>query len=66
MTVPDTGAQLKITSLGTASAAFPSPIKTVWLLGSDVKLAWTQQADGLVITCPETTPFKTAICFKVV
>jgi alpha-L-fucosidase len=65
MTVPGSGAQLKITSLGTSAAALPSPIKTVSLLGSDNKLAWTQQADGLVITCPDTTGLKSSVCFKI-
>jgi len=66
MTVPESGAQLKITSLGT-SALPPSsaPVKTVSMLGSDAKLTWTQQADGLVITCPDTTKFKTAVGFRV-
>ena len=65
MTVPDAGAPLKITSLGTSAAALPAPIKTVSLLGSDAKLTWTQQADGLAITCPDTTHLKSAICFRV-
>jgi len=65
MTVPAAGAQLKITSLGTAAAALSGPIKAVSLLGSDAKLAWTQQSDGLVMTCPDTTSLRSAICFKV-
>jgi alpha-L-fucosidase len=65
MTVPESGAQLKITSLGTSAEALPAPIKTVSLLGSDNKLTWTQQADGFVITCPETTGFKSSVCFKI-
>jgi alpha-L-fucosidase len=65
MTVPGSGAQIKITSLGTAAAALAGPIKAVSLLGSESKLSWTQQADGLVITCPDTTPFKSAIGFKI-
>jgi alpha-L-fucosidase len=65
MTVPESGAQLKITSLGMSAASLPAPVKTVSLLGSASKLTWTQQADGLVITCPETTGFKSSVCFKI-
>jgi alpha-L-fucosidase len=65
MTVPETGAQLKIASFSTGGVAVPTPIKAVTLLGSDAKLTWVQQADGLVITCPDTSKFKSAIGFRV-
>jgi alpha-L-fucosidase len=42
------------------------PVKSVSLLGSPAKLAWKQQADGLVITCPAAMPFKFAVGFKII
>ena len=65
MMVPAPGAQLKITSLGTNANLLAQPIKSVSLLGSTNTLAWTQQADGLEITCPNTMPCATAIGFKI-
>jgi alpha-L-fucosidase len=65
MTVPAPRAELKITSLGTDLKYFPTPIKSVKLLGYDGSLKWKQAADGLMITCPDTTPFKTAVTFKI-
>jgi alpha-L-fucosidase len=65
MTVPAPGAQLKITSLGTNANLLAQPVKSVSLLGSTNTLAWTQQADGLEITCPDTMPCATAIGFKI-
>jgi alpha-L-fucosidase len=65
MTVPASGSQLKITSLGTDANLLPGKIKSVTLLGSPDKLTWSQQADGLVITCPAGMPFETAVGFKI-
>jgi len=65
MTVPASGSQLKITSLGTDASLLPGKIKSVTLLGSPDKLTWSQQADGLVITCPPGMPFETAVGFKI-
>jgi len=56
---------LKITSLGTDANLLPGKIKSVTLLGSPDKLTWSQQADGLVITCPSGMPFETAVGFKI-
>ena len=65
MTVPAPGAPLKITSLGTDEKLLASPIKLVSLLGSDEKLDWKQEADGLVIACPKQMPFHIAVGFKI-
>ena len=65
ITVPASGSQLKITSLGTDANLLPGKIKSVTLLGSPDKLTWSQQADGLVITCPSGMPFETAVGFKI-
>ncbi len=65
LTVPAGGAELKITSLGTDAKLLDKPVKTVTLLGSNAKLEWTQQADGLVIKCPAEMPFKFAAAFKI-
>jgi alpha-L-fucosidase len=65
MTVPTPRAELKITSLGTDLKYFPAPITSVKLLGYDGSLNWKQEADGLMITCPDTMPFKTAVTFKI-
>jgi alpha-L-fucosidase len=65
MTVPAPGAQLKITSLGTAAKLLVGPVKSVSLLGSGEKLDWKQEADGLVIACPKQMPFHIAVGFKI-
>jgi alpha-L-fucosidase len=38
----------------------------VTLLGhAGPALAWKQEADALVITCPDTTSFRTALAFRI-
>ena len=65
MTVPESGAELKIKSLGKEAKYLDKIIKTIKLLGYDGKLKWKQEADGLVITCPEKMPFETSIVFQI-
>lgn len=65
MTVPEPRAQLKIKSIGTDARNLDKTITTVKLLGYDGKLEWEQEADGLVITCPEEMPFTTSVVFKI-
>jgi alpha-L-fucosidase len=65
MTVPAPGAQLKITSLGTNAKLLAALVKSVSLLGSDEKLDWKQEDDGLVIGCPTEMQFHTAVGFKI-
>ena len=61
MTVPEPGAQLRITSLGQSV----QPVKSVTLLGHKGALQWKQEPDALVVTCPPAMPFATAVVFKV-
>jgi alpha-L-fucosidase len=65
LTVPVPGAQLKIASLGTNAKLLAGPVQSVSLLGSNDKLVWNQEPDGLVIDCPKQMPFQTAVGFKV-
>lgn len=65
MTVPAPGTRLRITSLGTAAGLLAGPLREVSLLGSSAPLAWSQEPDALVITCPDSMPFQTAVGFKV-
>ena len=65
MTVPSVGTQLSITSLGTSSNLLAEPINSVSLLGYEGAIAWSQDADALRITCPDSMDFHTAICFKI-
>ncbi len=65
MTVPEPGTQLKIKSFGKDSKKLDKLVKSVKLLGYEGKLTWKQEADGLVITCPDEMPFATAVVFKI-
>ena len=65
MTVPAPGTELKIVSLGTAAKHFSNGVKSVRLLGHDGALTWKQEADALVVTCPDHLPFQTAMTFKI-
>jgi alpha-L-fucosidase len=65
MTMPQKGTVLKIKSLGGRTGLLSGKVKTVNLVGSNKKLTWKQKEDALYITCPETTSFKTALCFKI-
>ncbi len=65
MTVPEPGSKLKIKSLGSDSSYLGRKVKKLTLLGHTGKLQWTQEPDGLVITCPAKMPFETAVVFKV-
>jgi alpha-L-fucosidase len=65
MTVPESGTQLKIKSIGTDVKYLDKPVKTLKLLGYDGKLEWEQKADGLIINCPKKLPFATSIVFKI-
>jgi alpha-L-fucosidase len=65
LNVPAPGTLLKITSLGADAKLLAAPINSVSLLGSDAKLDWKQEPDGLLITCPEQMPFKTSVGFKI-
>ena len=65
MTVPASGTELRITSLGATANALGKPVKSVTLLGYTGPLAWKQEPDALVMTLPNTSAFKTALGFKI-
>ena len=65
MTVPATGTELRITSLGTTANLLGKPVKSVTLLGYTGSLTWKQDADALVVTLPDTSAFRTALGFKI-
>jgi alpha-L-fucosidase len=65
MTVPPAGSDVTIVSLGTDARVLDKPIKRVSLLGSDAKLDWTQQAEGLHVKCPAQMALKLVATFKV-
>ncbi|WP_235841653.1 alpha-L-fucosidase [Confluentibacter sediminis] len=65
MTVPEPGTKLKIKSIDQDGKNLGKPVKTVKLIGYDGKLNWKQEADGLVITCPDKMPFATSVVFKI-
>lgn len=61
MTVPKLGTELKIKSLGIKYGK----VKSVELLGLNKKISWKQFENALTIICPETSSFRTALCFKI-
>ena len=65
LTVPKPGSQVTIVSLGTSAGLLAAPIRSVKMLGSSKKLAWSQKPEGLVITCPSRMPSDIAIAFKI-
>jgi alpha-L-fucosidase len=65
MTVPATGTELRINSLGSSANALGAPVKSVSLLGYSGSLIWKQEADALVVSLPDTSAFKTALGFKI-
>lgn len=62
MTVPESGEELSIKSLGSNVA---DKIKEITLLGSDEKISFSQNADELLIKCPETSRFNTSLVFRI-
>lgn len=66
MTVPPTGATIHVRSLAPAEGKnSPAPPKNVTLLGSDAKLKWSLDDEGLSIVCPDMSGFKHAVGFRV-
>ena len=59
-------ADITVAALGSKTAQNSRKIKSVTLLGSDEKLAWTQSKDGLTISRPAEVPSPEALVFKVV
>jgi alpha-L-fucosidase len=64
LSVPAAGSEVRIKSLGT-NGRLGGLVRSVRLLGSTEKLAWSQTVDALVITCPGQMPFATSVCFEV-
>jgi alpha-L-fucosidase len=54
-----------IKSLGTAAKLVDGAVGDVTLLGSDEKLAWSQNADALTIAAPKSVPNDIAVVFKI-
>ncbi|HVT82615.1 MAG TPA: alpha-L-fucosidase [Phycisphaerae bacterium] len=65
MTVPAASARINITSMGATANLLGGKVASVSLLGSDAKLEWQQNADGLAVTCPREMPFIVSAVFKV-
>jgi alpha-L-fucosidase len=65
MAAPKPGSQVTIVSLGSSAGLLSAPIRSVTLLGSRKKLAWSQKPEGLVITCPNRMPSEISVAFKV-
>ena len=63
MGVPET--DITVRALGAKTAQNKRKIKSVTLLGSDEKVAWTQAADQLTIARPGDIPSPEAIVYKV-
>lgn len=61
MAVPEAGSQVIIHNLKKGQ----EKVKRVSLLGSDSKLKWLQNSEGLVINCPEKLDLATSIVFKI-
>jgi len=65
MTVPAPATRLQIASLGAGAGHLAQPIQSVKLLGHDGAVEWKQEAEGLVVICPNEMPFATAIVFRI-
>jgi alpha-L-fucosidase len=64
MKIPQAGAQLSITSLGTSLNSLAKPIGSVTLLGGG-EVVFSQTANALQITYPSGTSAQTAAGFKI-
>ncbi len=61
MTVPESGEEIKIRSLGSESGY---KVNKVALLGGNEELTFDQMADNLTIKCPDLSDFKSVVVFK--
>ncbi|MCF0202578.1 MAG: alpha-L-fucosidase [Bacteroidaceae bacterium] len=61
MALPQPGQKVQVKSLPKSV----QKVRGVTLLGSKEKVRWSQNADGLFITAPETLPCKTAVVFRI-
>lgn len=65
MTVPEAGEKLKIRTLGIGKNLFKEQISSVELVGTEEKIEWRQNEDGLDIVYPHSLDLKTAVGFKI-
>lgn len=65
MTVPKTGEELRIASMGRAAGHLASDPKSVTMLGSNVVADWKRSDDALTITCPDTSQSEHVVGFRV-
>lgn len=65
MTVPKAGEKLKIRTLGIGKKLFKKQILSVELVGTEAKIDWKQNEDGLEIVYPHSLDLKTAVGFKI-
>jgi alpha-L-fucosidase len=65
MTVPASGTELKVKSLGAAANQLGKPVKSVTLLGHAGELRWKQEPGALVVTCPAEMLFASAVTFRI-
>jgi alpha-L-fucosidase len=56
---------ISITSLGKTSKLAAGQIVSIKMLGSDIKLKWSQNNDALIITKPAKLPSWKVLCFKI-
>lgn len=65
MTVPEPGTVLGITSMGINAHLLDKPIEKVTLLGYKGNVYWKQNADALIIKCPDDMPYAASVVFKI-
>jgi len=65
LSVPQPGAEVTITSLGSGAGLLDASVKSVTLLGSREKLIWDQTTNGLVIKCPAKVPSQISVAFRI-
>lgn len=65
MTVPKSGEEILIKSLGTDAKLLENSVGDVSLLGSSEKMEWRQAAEGLSVRCPELMLFEFAAVFRI-
>ena len=66
LTVPKSGTELRLTSVGAAANLLGKPVKSVTMLGhGGTALHWQQQDDALTVTCPDTSGYATALAFRI-
>lgn len=56
---------VKMTTLGSANKLYPNEVKSITLLGSNDKVEWHHEPDGLVVTIPQSAKESFAYGFKI-